>query len=102
MQPSRKGDFGPRAAGRCKKLVLLRGGMNKGITVARACHDTDYPRANDRLCTPNIMQSSACDEYRKRTMASGARCPREMTSSLTVSLSPAPRSAASLIRADVP
>lgn len=31
------------------------------------------------------MQSSVCDESRKRTMVSGARCPREMTSSLTVS-----------------
>lgn len=39
MQPSYKGDSGPRAAaGRCKKLLLLKeeeGGINKGITAAR-------------------------------------------------------------------
>lgn len=44
--------------------------MNKGITAVHG-PDADYPRASDRLCTPNIMQSSACDESQAHNGARG-------------------------------
>lgn len=69
--------------------------MNKGITAARTGPPPIriiHGRAID-LCTPNIMQSSACDESQAHNGARGPVSGREMTSSPTAKLrlsSPAP------------